>query len=221
MDSWTQSGAFIVSIICILTNLVHQDNSDTQYSSFRDNIPYLLLLLVIHPLLRRVYNYFNPVTTPSEGRISAAVADARLKQRTVFDFNFAILFLIGLHGISVFKILSILFINYKIAKGLPRSYIPAATWVFNLVVLFANELCDGYPMVSVAKLFVSTEVLSGDKVPTLIAWAEFLDGFGGLMARWHILFKFTILRLISFNMDYYWSLDFPSESPIEVRLHIL
>ncbi|KNG80499.1 glycerol:H+ symporter (Gup1), partial [Aspergillus nomiae NRRL 13137] len=31
------------------------DNSDAQYSSFRDNIPYLLALLVAHPLLRRVY----------------------------------------------------------------------------------------------------------------------------------------------------------------------
>lgn len=36
------------------------------------------------------------------------------------------------------------------------------------------------------------------------------------MARWQIFFKFTILRLISFNMDYYWSLTYPSESPIEV-----
>ncbi|OKL55765.1 hypothetical protein UA08_09040 [Talaromyces atroroseus] len=195
------------------------DNSDAQYASFRDNIPYLILLLMIHPLLRRVYNYFNPITTASgEGRASAAVtADARLKQRTVYDFNFAILFLIGLHGISVFKILLILFVNYKIAKGLPRSYIPAATWGFNLVVLFANELCDGYPLASMAKFFVSAEVLSGERTPTLISWGEFLDGFGGLMARWQILFKFTILRLISFNMDYYWSLDYPSESPIEKK----
>ncbi|KAH8704798.1 putative glycerol:H+ symporter [Talaromyces proteolyticus] len=201
-----------------------QDNSDLQYASFRDNMPYLLILLAVQPILRRIYNRFNSIEThkSQEGQKQfahiAAAADARLKQRTVFDFGFAILFLIGLHGISVFKIFFILYINYKIAKDLPRSYIPAATWIFNLVVLFANELCDGYPLANIAKLFVSPEVLAGDKTPTLVEWAEFLDGFGGLMARWQILFKFTILRLISFNMDYYWSLDYRSGSPIEKQL---
>jgi len=31
------------------------DNSDAQYRSFRDNIPYMGMVLVLHPLLRRVY----------------------------------------------------------------------------------------------------------------------------------------------------------------------
>lgn len=145
------------------------------------------------------------------GSANAAVADARLRQRTLFDFYFAFVFLIGLHGISVLKILLFLYINYKIAKGVPRSYIPTATWAFNLAVLFANELCDGYPLANIAGLFVP------DSASPLLVWAEWLDGFGGLMPRWQILFKFTILRLISFNMDYYWSLDYPGSSPIEVR----
>ncbi|ORE07751.1 MBOAT-domain-containing protein [Rhizopus microsporus var. microsporus] len=34
---------------------------------------------------------------------------------------------------------------------------------------------------------------------------EWLDQFEGVQARWHILFKFAMLRLISFNMDYYWA----------------
>ncbi|EED23519.1 glycerol:H symporter (Gup1), putative [Talaromyces stipitatus ATCC 10500] len=192
------------------------DNSDAQYASFRDNILYLFLLLIVHPLLRRVYNYFNSISaSTNEGRKSAG--DARVKQRTIFDFNFAILFLMGLHGISIVKILLILFVNYKIVKGLPRAYIPAATWIFNLIVLFANELCDGYPLASIARFFVSSEVAAAKGVPTLVAWAEFLDGFGGLMPRWQISFKFTILRLISFNMDYYWSLGYPSDSPIEKK----
>lgn len=37
------------------------------------------------------------------------------------------------------------------------------------------------------------------------------------MPRWEVLFKITILRLISFNMDHYWSLDRSrSGSPVEV-----
>jgi hypothetical protein len=31
------------------------DNSDAQYRSFRDNIPYMALVLVLHPILRRAY----------------------------------------------------------------------------------------------------------------------------------------------------------------------
>jgi hypothetical protein len=31
------------------------DNSDAQYRSFRDNIPYMALVLILHPILRRVY----------------------------------------------------------------------------------------------------------------------------------------------------------------------
>ena len=31
------------------------DNSDAQYSGFRDNVPYMALVLILHPLLRRLY----------------------------------------------------------------------------------------------------------------------------------------------------------------------
>lgn len=160
-----------------------------------------------------MYNLFHSVKEPKvqQGglRNAAAAADARLKQRTAFDAGFAIVFLLGLNGVSLVKILFILYINYKIAKGLPRAYIPYATWAFNLVVLFANELCDGYPFADLARL------LGGEKFG-LVAWGEYLDSHGGLTPRWQILFKFTILRLISFNMDYYWSLDNRSASLIEV-----
>ncbi|EIE89617.1 hypothetical protein RO3G_14328 [Rhizopus delemar RA 99-880] len=34
---------------------------------------------------------------------------------------------------------------------------------------------------------------------------EWLDEFEGFQARWHILFNFAMLRLISFNLDFYWA----------------
>ena len=52
---------------------------------------------------------------------------------------------------------------------------------------------------------------------SLVAWGRWLDSFGGLLSRWEILFNLTVLRMISFNMDYYWSLDRRSYSPVEVR----
>lgn len=194
-----------------------QDNSDVQYSGFRDNVPYLLLLVVFHPLLRRAYAYVSPIKPESPGNGSnpsatatAIAADARLEQRTNFDYYFALIFIIALHGMSSLKILFVLYINYKIAKEIPRSYVPGATWTFNLVVLFANELYDGYPLENILKL------LTSGQHPSLISWGQWLDGFGGLMPRWQILFKVTILRLISFNMDYYWSLHYTPNSSLEV-----
>ncbi|KAI9376601.1 MBOAT, membrane-bound O-acyltransferase family-domain-containing protein [Aspergillus egyptiacus] len=191
------------------------DNSDAQYSSFRDNIPYLLTLLVAHPLLRRVYEYFTCPSGPSAANNVTSVAaagTARLERRMRFDYYFALAFITALHGVSAAKILVILYVNYKIAKSLPRGYIPAATWAFNIGTLFANELCGGYTLQGVVALWTSTA-----DTP-LMLWAKYLDSFGGLMPRWEVLFKITILRLISFNMDYYWSLDYPAASPVEKQL---
>lgn len=133
-----------------------------------------------------------------------------------FDFGFGLVFLTAIHGLSALKILFIFHINYRIAKNLPRSYLPAATWVFNICTLFANELCHGYPLEPIAMALSPGSGTTGDKGTLLVQWAQTLDRFGGLMPRWEVLFKVTLLRLISFNMDYYWSLDYPSASPIEV-----
>lgn len=178
------------------------------------------MLIIVHPLLRRAYNAFFPVETwiaPQDVKPSTtAVADARLKQRTHFDYYFALLFITALHGVSAFKVWLILYLNYNIAAKLPRTYIPTATWVFNIAILFANELCAGYPLARIAKFLSSGEEPSG-----FVLWAEWLDSKGGLIPRWEILFNITVLRLISFNMDYYWSLDCPSSSLIEVCVYIL
>lgn len=59
---------------------------------------------------------------------------------------FAVLMLLGLHGLSIFKIILILGMNYRIAKlGRGQRWAPLASWVFNGLVLFANERYDGYP----------------------------------------------------------------------------
>lgn len=197
-----------------------KDNSDAQYASFRDSIPYLLVLLIVHPLLRRVYeSYLRRSNTSNDRHQNAsatATGDARMTQRIRFDYYFALFFMTVLHGVSAVKVLAVLYVNYKIAKSLPRSYIPAATWIFNICTLFANEICAGYPLERVAALFVGSAGLPGESESALVVWGQFLDSLGGLMPRWEILFNITVLRLISFNMDYYWSLDYPSTSPIEV-----
>lgn len=207
-----------------------QDNSDSQYGTFRDNIPYLFLLLVIHPLIRRAIDTFFPSTStnsrsPQSSKIKddaitgydSVTADLRLKRRVIFDYYFALVFIAALHGFSALKVLAILTINYNIATKLPRNRIPVATWVFNIGILFANELSNGYPYVNLARMLTWTSSASTTgQVNVLVSFGKWLDSCGGLIPRWDILFNLTVLRLISFNLDYYWSLDYRAASPVEV-----
>lgn len=137
-----------------------------------------------------------------------------------FDFGFGLIFITALHGVSAFKVLLILFINYKIGKNLPRSYVPAVTWTFNICTLFANELCGGYQFEAIATMLAPGFGSPGEKQSSLVELAKTLDSFGGIMPRWEVLFKVTVLRLISFNMDHYWSLEYPAGSAIEVSSFI-
>jgi protein-cysteine N-palmitoyltransferase HHAT len=197
-----------------------QDNSDSQYAGFRDNIPYMTVVVILHPLLRRLYDGLRrspPTTKTSNGSVgslsSSISADARLRQRTSFDLYFALLFIVALHGFSALKILVILYINFNIAMQLPKQAIPAATWLFNIGVLFANELAHGYRFTQIAETMLP--------FPMAIALAKSLDLYGGLIPRWEILFNITVLRLIAFNLDYYWSLGRDrTGSPLEVRIYL-
>jgi hypothetical protein len=154
--------------------------------------------------------------TKSTKPSAAAAGDAQLEQRMRFDFGFGLVFITALHGVSALKILAILFINYKIGKNLPRNYAPAVTWTFNICILFANELLGGYPLERIATFFAPGSGTPGEEGTVLVQWAQALDNLGGIMPRWEVLFKVTVLRLISFNMDYHWSVDYPATSPIEV-----
>ncbi|PHH75516.1 hypothetical protein CDD80_2313 [Ophiocordyceps camponoti-rufipedis] len=183
------------------------DVSDAQYHTFRRNVPFMAGFLVCHPLLRLAWNAFNRKPKTSSLALGGT---ARLLERVSFDYYFAILFLVILHGVSALKVLAILYINYRIAKGLPRRFVPAATWAFNIAILFANDIYHGYRLEPVAARFAAAD-------SNLVHWAGWLDGHGGLMARWEVLFNISVLRLISFNMDYYWSFEGRHAESLEVR----
>lgn len=178
----------------------------------------MTLLLIFHPLCRKAWNrFFRPLPV---GKTTIDEAEARLEQRASFDYTFAMFFLAALHGFSMFKVLAILYLNFNIATGLPRKYVPVATWTFNIGTLFANELCKGYHYKDVAILISGSSpfLVSGAPVEgVLVSWGAWLDSWCGIMSRWEILFNITVLRLISFNLDYYWSQGYRSVSPIEVR----
>ena len=195
------------------------DNSDGQYAGFRDNIPYLAALLIVHPLLRRAYDLLTQsdaetntshANGPADAGRKARQPNSRLQHRLCFDLVTALLFITALHGFSAFKVLLILYINFTLTTSLPPHLIPTVTWIFNISILFANELARGYRYQDAAAMI---EPFYG----AVANWGKFLDSYGGLIPRWEVLFNITVLRLISFNLDYYWSLDRDrAGSPVEV-----
>ena len=203
------------------------DNSDAQYAGFRDNIPYLFIVMALQPLLRRLFDalysssgvtrkenhtfYPNGTSTTSS---STRHADDRLEQRISFDVIFNLLFLLALHGCSSPKVLLILYINYLLATKLQGAYVPIVTWTFNIGILFANELGKGYPYTTIANSVFPWASAEGREATS---WSAYLDSYGGLIPRWEILFNVTVLRLISFNFDYHWARNRSgSNSPVEV-----
>lgn len=170
-------------------------------------------VVVLHPLLRKLY---DALTAPKLVRQSRedVKADARMRQRIRYDLLFAVCFLLVLHGSSALKVFVILYMNFQIASQAPRWAVPTATWIFNIAILFANELCHGYPYSDIARV-LSSGPFDGN-ANSSYTWGIWLDSYGGLIPRWEILFNITVLRLISFNLDYYWSLDGRAASPVEV-----
>ena len=138
--------------------------------------------------------------------------------RVSFDLYFAIVYIFALHGSSAFKILLILYLNHTLATKLGKEYVPATTWVFNIGVLFANEIFKGYPFAGITGLVRPwSEQAGGSGLQSANqSWGTYLDSYGGLLPRWEILFNITVLRLISFNLDYVWSLKSSESSALEV-----
>ena len=189
----------------------------------------MFILLVLHPTLRRAYGYVHHLRKSSSFPVakslnkgvspaSPAHTTARIDRRVGFDVIFGVLYLFALHGVSAVKALSILYVNFVLASRLPRRYLPAATWMFNIAILFANEFGKGYPFAVAANYFLPW-LGSGETAPggaPQETWGAKLDHYGGLIPRWEILFKFAILRMISFNLDYCWSSNRAGDNSLEV-----
>ncbi|KAI0791177.1 MBOAT, membrane-bound O-acyltransferase family-domain-containing protein [Abortiporus biennis] len=156
------------------------DNSDGQYRSVRNNIPLLTLLVFVFLTSKAVY-------TRVTSRFRSSQSENKL-YLVPFLLLFSIVMLFGLCGTSAFKIFIILTFNYYIGKLSAGSRLgPIFTWLFNISILFANERYSGYHFTMIH--------------PSL----QFLDNIQGVYPRWHINFNITMLRLVSFNMDYYWA----------------
>lgn len=191
------------------------DNSDGQYASFRDNVPYLAILLLVHPLLRSFYDRLvgtdaQQDNIANKGVFEHSAPQRRLRGRLNFDMAFGLFYITALHGVSAIKIMLIVLINYTIARRAPRNAVPALTWGFNIAMMFIVELTKGFRLSSISLYF------HPEDIDAAYFWHD-IDLKGGLIPRWEVLFNFSLLRMISFNMDHYWS--HKAGSPLEVCEH--
>ncbi|KAG4304211.1 hypothetical protein PORY_002392 [Pneumocystis oryctolagi] len=155
------------------------DNTDIQYAVFRKNILGLVFALVIHLSLGASFDCFSKYFK---------VLKDNVQRRTLYNIFFSLIFLIVLHGTSVIKIYIIAYLSYCISCIFSNTKLnPALTWFFNIGIVFLNDIYKGYSFGSI------------------YYGLTFLDRYNGLVPRWQIYFNFTMLRLISYNLDFYWS----------------
>ncbi|KAM5544772.1 hypothetical protein V8D89_001670 [Ganoderma adspersum] len=156
------------------------DNSDSQYRSFRNGLLPLTLLAVGFLGFKQLYNVFV--------REKARLLPIDPFSRGLFLYIFSVVMLFALHGTSAIKVVGILYANFLIAQTCKGSKAgPVLTWAFNGFILYWNDMHQGH------------------KFGTFHPQLAFLDAWQGIYPRWYISFNITTLRLVSFNMDYYWA----------------
>ncbi|KNE63430.1 hypothetical protein AMAG_08560 [Allomyces macrogynus ATCC 38327] len=100
----------------------------------------------------------------------------------LYSLAFSLVFLAVAHGYHLVKLVAVLLINFALTHAVGSMRIaPVVTWTWSFGLLLAVAWTGGFRQLNVS------------------------GGYGGLM-RWEITFNFCVLRMISFNMDYYWSL---------------
>ncbi|KAM9936813.1 hypothetical protein OXX80_003656 [Metschnikowia pulcherrima] len=102
-------------------------------------------------------------------------------KRTTFDFCFGCVYLITLHGTNNLRIALHVVVMFSMAKLIdkPRTA-KTCLWAYGVLSLFMNHWFKD----------MATNI-------------RFIDnGFHGIVPRWDVFYNFTLLRIISFSMDY-------------------
>lgn len=163
------------------------DVSDVQFRTFRNNIGTLSLLALGYLVPSHLLRRLGYTSAPARARFIAV---------------FAVGMLFGLHGWSVFKILAILAANYLAIKAQKPATLdklwPGVIICANMGVLLLSRKYHGYHF-----------SLIHDSLGAL-------DRMNGILS-WEISFNFSVLRIISFALDYHWRTVPPTTPPTDYR----
>ena len=163
------------------------DNSDAQYAGFRNNFPILVGAMLGHIIVGSVLSQWKASSATSAYNFWPL----RYLDWQSFNLIFSFGFIGVLHGAAgLLKIVLILCFNFALVKGFRRFFggrlMVALLWTSSIAILFLNDRYRGY------------------KFADIITPLAFLDQYNGVMSRWYVTFNISILRIISFAMDYYW-----------------
>jgi D-alanyl-lipoteichoic acid acyltransferase DltB (MBOAT superfamily) len=156
-----------------------QDLSDGQLRHFLDYFRILLPLAVGFILLSQAI------------QLSLYKSQYYLLCRRLYYLLFSIIFLFVLCGSKALFPIILITLNYLMAKVLApfnSSLFLLFTWFFNCAVLLSNEYYSGY---SYSNLLGSN-----------YSWLD--NNYRGLTS-WQSSYNLVILKIISFNYDYYWA----------------
>lgn len=145
------------------------DNSDLQYSFFRDNLPLLLGLMLLHTSIKRIT--LTLIHIP----------------KIHFDFAFGIAFVIAAYGVNCFKFFAEILITYVVVNAFKfnRRLSTLLSWAVGVSLLFFNDKYSGYPYGRISPKLSSLD-----------------DQFKGLIPRWDVFYNFTLLKMLSYNLDF-------------------
>ena len=177
-----------------------RDNSDHQYRLLRDHGLLLLVLMLSYAALSRLVRWIASRSGPHAQHV-----------RMAFLGVTGAVFVTALHGINAVKLFVFSILNYVLASSaawLPPHIVQAMIWAYNGGMLFLVFYTNGMPF---ATFWPS------------LAW---LDTYAGLVPRWYISYNFTMLRLVSFALDYVWARcrrgtkPVPTGVPSKDRMHL-
>lgn len=185
------------------------DNTDAQYRGFRNGLPSLVALALVHVTASKLYAAYLRRRKTGQSSLQPAPPNPQAPyQRIPFMLVSSLVVLVLLHGISSLKILLILYLNFRLpdVAGHASKATPYLIWTVNIAVLFLNEIYRGY------------------KFGSVLPFLAFLDDhrMAGLKPDWHVNFNICMLRLVSFGLDRYWanlprSVEVPARSSTELR----
>ncbi|GAA95653.1 hypothetical protein E5Q_02307 [Mixia osmundae IAM 14324] len=162
------------------------DNSDHQYSTFRNSFAALVVLAVIWGVASRLF------ARRQLARMRSSASRLSAPDRLPFLLPATAAFLLLFHGFSVLFLAILVTTNYLVATRTAKSkFGVVAVWGFNIGTLFLNDMYGGYKFAS---------------LHTSLAWMD-SNVARGLVPRWQLHHNITMLRLVSFSLDYRWAIS--------------
>jgi hypothetical protein len=127
--------------------MMRQDNTDHQFRQFRNGLPSLIGLALGYLICSYTYSYYLSYKVRKTPAPPATPNPSAPYQRIPFLVVISLIILFALHGISAFKVLLLLYLNYKLHSLTGNSRItPYLVWTLNIAILFCNEIFNGYKM---------------------------------------------------------------------------